>query len=72
MVIRILDETKIQEKSIYGVLTNQIQGIDEKMKKNTQILGCEESWIFKKEEAENERIMETLGYIKFDNSDPRD
>jgi hypothetical protein len=72
MVIRILDETKIQEKSIYGVLTNQIQGIDEKMKKNTQILGCEDSWIFKKEEVENERIMETLGYIKFDNSDPRD
>ena len=72
MVIRIIDETKIQEKNLFGLPTLNYKEIDQKLRRNTGIFGCEESFLFRREEQELKSILETLFEIKFEGRNVRE
>ena len=48
VISRIIDETKLFDKQIFGVPTDLIPGIDKKMESNWQVLGLDESYLEKK------------------------
>ena len=67
VISRIIDETKLFDKQIFGVPTDLIPGIDKKMESNWQVLGLDESYLEKKHQKAAQNAFEVLGKVRYYN-----